>query len=277
MIKEIPSTAPQRFNFKLLLLLWVMGTLGAIAVVPYLLILSEPLLETQRRLTNQPIEGIIAGATIVQYSLYSLIAAALGVALSRRIGLGAPILERLIQRESVLAPLRKILPVSIAAGVAGALVIALLDFFVFAPLLRAELGERLFSALTPTLRPSPFFGLLASFEGGIVEELLLRFFLLSLFAWLGSFISHTPEHRPTLAVLWTANILTALLFGLGHLPATQAAGLPLTTLVITRALVLNGLLGLTYGFLYWTRGLESAMLAHFSSDVILHVVLAFLT
>ena len=49
---------------------------------------------------------------------------------------------------------------------------------------------------------------------------------------------------------------------------------PLTTLIIIRAVVLNGLLGLAFGYLYWKRGLESAMVAHFSADLLLHVALA---
>jgi membrane protease YdiL (CAAX protease family) len=36
---------------------------------------------------------------------------------------------------------------------------------------------------------------------------------------------------------------------------------------------LNGLAGLAFGYLYWTRGLESAMLAHFTADLVLHVLL----
>jgi len=64
-----------------------------------------------------------------------------------------------------------------------------------------------------------------------------------------------------------------VLFGLGHLPAT-ANILPLTPLVITRAVVLNGVGGVIFGWLYWKRGLESAMVAHFSADLILHVLFA---
>src|SRR5262249_15142134 len=70
---------------------------------------------------------------------------------------------------------------------------------------------------------------------------------------------------------WTANLLAALLFGLGHLPAT-ASLLPLTPLVVTRALILNGLIGLPLGWLFWKRGLESAMLAHGAADIALNVV-----
>ena len=65
----------------------------------------------------------------------------------------------------------------------------------------------------------------------------------------------------------------AVLFGLGHLPAT-AAMVPLTTLVVARALVLNGLAGVVFGWLYWRRDLLAAMVAHFSADIVLHVLAA---
>jgi membrane protease YdiL (CAAX protease family) len=96
---------------------------------------------------------------------------------------------------------------------------------------------------------------------------------MSLIAWLGSFISKTPDGKPTGAIFWIANILAAVLFGLGHLPAT-ANILPLTPLVITRAILLNGVGGVIFGWLYWKRGLESAMIAHFSADIVLHVLFA---
>jgi membrane protease YdiL (CAAX protease family) len=73
-------------------------------------------------------------------------------------------------------------------------------------------------------------------------------------------------------VLWIANILAAVLFGLGHLPATAAAGLPLDALVITRSVVPNGLAGIVFGWFYWTCGLEAAVLSHFTGDLVLHVI-----
>jgi hypothetical protein len=82
-----------------------------------------------------------------------------------------------------------------------------------------------------------------------------------------------PGGGPSVPVLWVATILAAALFGLGHLPMTSMM-VPLTPLIIVRAFVLNGLLGVGFGYLYWTRGLESAMLAHLSADLLLHVLLA---
>jgi hypothetical protein len=66
-------------------------------------------------------------------------------------------------------------------------------------------------------------------------------------------------------------VVAAALFAVGHLPAT-AALLPLTPLVVVRALVLNGLSGLVFGWLTWKRGILAAMLAHFSADIVLHTV-----
>ena len=125
--------------------------------------------------------------------------------------------------------------------------------------------------------PPAWEGFLASFYGGTTEEILLRLFALSLFAWIGRFVNRAPDGRPGQIALWVANILSAILFGLGHLPATAAAGLPMDTLVITRAIVLNGLMGLVFGWFYWKHGLEAAMVSHFSSDIVLHVILPLLT
>ena len=74
-------------------------------------------------------------------------------------------------------------------------------------------------------------------------------------------------------VIWVAIVLAAVLFGLAHLPATQAIGLPMSVLVISRTIVLNGIGGVAFGWLYCKHGLESAMIAHFSADIVVHVII----
>ena len=46
----------------------------------------------------------------------------------------------------------------------------------------------------------------------------------------------------------------------------------LDTVVVLRTLLLNGIAGVVFGWLYWKRGLEMAMLSHFSADIVLHVI-----
>ena len=123
--------------------------------------------------------------------------------------------------------------------------------------------------------PPPWQGFLAAFYGGIVEEVLLRLFLLTLLGWLGCLIVRCRAETLPPLLFWLANVLTTVIFGLGHLPATAAMGIPLDTFVVTRAIVLNGIAGLAFGWLYWKHGLESAMVAHFTADIVLHVFLAF--
>jgi hypothetical protein len=116
-----------------------------------------------------------------------------------------------------------------------------------------------------------------SISAGITEETLFRLFGLALLAWLGGLLFYDPDGRPNRIVFWTANILFALAFGAAHLPAQAAIGLPLSPLVVTATLVLNGIGGLVFGWLFWTFGLESAILAHILADVLRHSVIPFIT
>ena len=111
-------------------------------------------------------------------------------------------------------------------------------------------------------------GLLASFYGGIAEELQLRLFLMTLLVWV---VARLGRRQPPAAVYWTAIVVAALLFGAGHLPAAAKLW-GLTDIVVLRTIVLNAIAGVAFGWLYWRRGIEMAMLGHFSADIVLHVL-----
>lgn len=258
------------FNWKIFFILWGAVIFGAIAIIPYSLELQSGILQDLDLPISLP---LLIAIQIAQNAVILGVLTALGLFFANRIGLGLPILEARLKGESVVDKLRAILPVSIIVGVVASLLIIGLELIYFQPALLRELGDSADALNLQTAQPAAWKGFLASFYGGIVEEVLLRLFVMSLFAWIGSFINKTTEGKPTSAVFWIANILAAVLFGLGHLPAT-ATIIPLTPLVITRAIVLNGLAGVGFGYLYWKRGLESAMIAHFSADIVLHVLLA---
>jgi membrane protease YdiL (CAAX protease family) len=71
-------------------------------------------------------------------------------------------------------------------------------------------------------------------------------------------------------VFWAANTVTAVLFGLGHLPATAALA-SLSGALVVRAVVLNGTTGLVFGSLYRRYGLEWAMTSHCGVDIVARV------
>ena len=88
--------------------------------------------------------------------------------------------------------------------------------------------------------------------GGIVEEILMKLFLMSLIAFIlwKLFFRSTPKNKLPDIIFISANILSALLFAAGHLPATAAAFGALTPMLLARCFLLNGIFGLLFGRLY---------------------------
>ncbi len=256
-------------NWKVFFILWIASILATIAILPYSLAMQSAALQNLKL----PPLPVLIGAALLQTAVMFAIAIFGGLFFASRVGLGTPILDAATRGESVADRVRAILPLSIILGVVGTLILLALEFFYFQPAMLKELGNAANALNLRTSQPAAWKGFLASFYGGIAEEILLRLLVMSFFVWLGRFISKTAEGKPTAAVIWTANILAAVLFGLGHLPALVPL-VPLTPLVILREVVLNGLLGIVFGWLYWKRGLEAAMISHFSADLVLHVLLA---
>ncbi len=258
------------FNWKIYFILLAASIVGVAAVIPYSLAAQGTTLAE----LNLPMPTwLLLLLQVAQNAILFAVIIFLGLLAANRIGLGLPVLEAKLQGEPVGQKIRSFLLLSILIGIVGSVLIILLDSLVFMPQLMAELGETAANLNQEALQPAAWKGLLASFYGGINEELLLRLGLMSILVWLGRFVSKREDGRPTLAVLWTANILAAIFFGLGHLPIT-AALFPLTPLVILRAITLNGLVGIAFGYLYFKHGLEAAMLSHFTADIVLHVLLA---
>ena len=103
----------------------------------------------------------------------------------------------------------------------------------------------------------------------------MRLFLTTLVVWITFKFRRTNEGMPTSAGVWLAIILISVVFGLGHLPMT-ARFTEITTIVVVRAILLNGIAGVTFGWLHWKKGLEAAMISHFTTDIVLHVILPLL-
>ena len=200
----------------------------------------------------------------------------IGMLLANRIGLGMPFAEGWVKREPVPYRLRNIAAIAWVTAVGLVLLSMFLHSVVLDPPLNAML-DKLGIPLPETTTVSPLRGFLASLSAGITEETLFRLFGLSLLAWLGGLLFHDSDGRPKPIVFWTANVLFALAFGAAHLPTEAALGLPMNPLVVTSTLILNGIGGLAFGWLFWTFGLESAMLAHFLADAIKLTLIPFIT
>jgi hypothetical protein len=211
---------------------------------------------------------------LINILLFSVVGG-IGLMLGDRIGLGLPLVEAWAKHEPHSCRFRNIVAIAWITAIALVLLSVFLHTVVFDPPLRAMLA-RMGIAGSEAASIPPLYGFLAAISAGITEEIEFRLFGLSLLAWLVGLLFHDPDGRPKPLVFWTANILLAMGFGTAHLPAQAAVGLPLTPLVITATLVLNGIGGLAFGWLFWSFGLESAILAHFFADVIRHSLIPFI-
>lgn len=246
--------SPLRQDVKLAGLLGLLGALATAALFPYLLlVIPEALAKLDIPLWIAiPVQATQAGLLLTLLSLC-------GLRMGHRVGLGVPWLRaKLFGGNSARQPWMPALLLGMSAG----LMILALDPL-FAPHMPATIRPQ-----APTAgHASALAGFLASFYGGIAEELQLRLFAMTLLAWL--LVRFAPGWSAPLR-FWLAITLAAALFGAGHLPAAAQIW-PLDAVVITRILVLNGVGGLVFGWYYWKHGLETAMLAHFGADLVLHV------
>ena len=112
-------------------------------------------------------------------------------------------------------------------------------------------------------------GVIASvLYGGVIEEVMLRLFFLSLAAWVLWKVFFRKREKLTDGIFWAANILAAILFAAGHLPATAATFGELTPLLLIRCFLLNGGFAIGFGWLYKKYGIGYAMLSH----ALVHIV-----
>jgi membrane protease YdiL (CAAX protease family) len=66
-----------------------------------------------------------------------------------------------------------------------------------------------------------------------------------------------------------AIVVSEIVFGLGHLP-TAFHLFPATGLMVVAYVIIgNALFGFVAGYLYWKRGLESAIVAHMLAHVVM--------
>lgn len=188
--------------------------------------------------------GVLTLVSMLQTLGYTLLCGVLGHILAQKVGL-----VKTVRFEK--KPLLLTLCLSLVFGV-----IFSLDYWTFGavmPELRAGLDQITVNNWVASI-----------LYGGIVEELMLRLFFMSLIAW----ILQKLLRKQTTGILIAANVIAAILFAAGHLPAIWMAFGELTPMLLFRCFLLNGGFGLFFGWAYRKYGIQYAMIAHAS----LHIV-----
>ncbi len=182
---------------------------------------------------------------VIQTVLYTLFCGFFGYILAEKCGLWKPL--KLEKRKTVIT-----LIISLVGGAVFSL-----DHWVFGSVI-----DGIQSANAGALTVSGFIA--SVLYGGIIEEVMLRLFFMSLIAfiiWKLFFGKHEKENIPVCTFV-IANVIAALLFAAGHLPATLVIFGELTPLLLFRCFLLNGGFGLVFGWLYRKYGIVYAMAGH---------------
>jgi len=249
-----------RFSWRSFWILFGAAIFGVLAAVPMGLELFGPML-AKAEPPPIPLPLVILIGTVQNLALLGLFVG-LGLKLGSRLDLGPKLVEKWLAGSLTKSEVWITVKFGLIAGLGvGAILLPLII------------------GLASTLPSLPFVSaakialwkrFLMCFYGGVYEEIFARLFLLSLFAWL---LNRGWRNAGPLSsrAFWLANLIAAILFGLGHLPSASLV-MPITPLVVVAALLLNGIAALTFGWLYRKLNLEAAMVAHFTADFVLYVV-----
>ena len=229
--------------WKTILLFMLAGLIGGFLVGLFLMD-SYPA-EIQQQIYDQGLNDVLLGLiTALQSVGYALVLGVAGILLSKKTGMWKD--ERQITWQPLVA--------AAIVALMGGLAMILLDIFWFGPASQVIMDSY-------ATKPSIAFVLGSVIYGGVIEEVMLRLFMMSLIAFLLHKIFWRKREQTPVAALVAANVLSALLFAAGHLPTT-AILLGLSPMILLRCFLLNGGIGLLFGWLYRKYGLRYAMLAH---------------
>jgi hypothetical protein len=241
------------FNWALFFCLTTVCLPGIVVAIPKVLkSLEKTILSSLPEGKKLPPKSVLVLITIAQSLVLVAIAAAIGVALADRVGLHAPFFEALVAGGSLNEALRPQLAPALIGGVGGALLLMTAYYLIFRP----RIDQQTVKAMEDLRNGLGVWARLL--YGGIYEEVLIRWGLMTLFVWLGTLMTGSPAP----AVIWIAIVISGVLFGLGHLPVHLAAGCKKTPMFLTAIITLNLWVAIIFGWLFWQYGLLCAILAH---------------
>ena len=237
-------------TLKLGLVLFFLGLVGVLSLLTAQVPSGLPA-ELTAEFSPQQIQLL----TLINPIFLLLLSVVVGALLYRKVGLEVPTLSALLG----IGPGTEIKPgeqlkMGIALGVVAGLML-----LVFPQMLKV-LSPAEYNALAA--QPSPTL-LVRLLYGGITEEILIRFGLMTLIVWLG----YKVTGKLSSAVFWTGIILAAIVFGIGHFPVAFALIPEPTSYLFGYVLLGNAAAGFLFGWLYWKKGLESAVIAHMVAHV----------
>lgn len=233
--------------------LFVMGIIGVLSILTMEISLPPEVLATlEDKFTTEQIKLLI----LINPTIMLIVAVIIGASFYNKVNLKVPIIENLIRKSNKDINLSGILKAGIVGGVMAGVLLSLMG------MLSNSILPQEFLELGENFKP----GIASRFlYGGITEEILMRFGLMTFIVWI--MLKIFKELKPKL--YWYGIIISAIIFALGHFPiAFQILDNPSNVLLLY-ILIANSVGGIIFGWLYWKKGLESAIIAHMFTHLIM--------
>jgi hypothetical protein len=246
------------YKLKLGLILLVLGLLGVLSLAT---VEFGPGMIPAEVLDTVPAETL-KWPLLINPAILLIISVIIGTLLHEKVGLTVPLISSLLLGKPAAAIAREQLIYGISLGlISGIIIMALSALFKsIIPLEFEQLGEGI--NLTLVAR----FG-----YGGITEELLLRYGLMTLVVWLVFLVSKKLNNT----TYYMGILVATVLFAIGHFPAAMAAVEDPSSVLLTYIFIGNSAAGIIFGWLYWKKGLEAAIIAHIFAHVAMVSIQAF--
>ena len=251
------------FKTRLFIILWGAGVVGILSFLLVDLSAFLRVLPVPAGTEVPQITPALKVLSLIQPAVLLSVAVLLGLVLAPNVGLSAPVAEAAAGSGQ---PLGRALQPQIVPGLIGGFaggVAIVLNWFLLKPFLPPQFVAK--SAELNGLLPLPT----RLLYGGITEELLLRWGFMTVLVWAAWRLFQRGRGEPQAIYFIAAIVVSAIVFGLGHLPLALMlvpdAGAALIFYVISS----NFIFGAIAGYLYWKKGLESAILAHMMAHVVM--------
>lgn len=251
-----------RFNIRLFIILWLAGLAGILSLLLIDLDALIKILPIPAGTEIPKFTPALKLLSLIQPAVILTVAVLVGVVLASKVGLSSPLAEAAARDGNAVSAFRPQIIPGILGGLAGGVSLVLIAS-ILKPFLSPEVAARLgeYGRVLPV--PTRLL------YGGIIEELLLRWGLMTLLVWAAWRLFQKGRGQPKPAFFVGAILVSSLLFAVGHLPVAFMLFPEPTFALIVFALVGNSAFGLIAGYLYWKKGLESAMLAHALTHVVM--------
>lgn len=226
------------------IILFVLGFIDILSLMTMNFTLPDDIAHS---LAEQYSETEIKLLLLINPTVLLFFAVILGCLLFQKVNFRVPFIQSFISGEKP-----KGVPSILISGIVGGLISGFIIMILI--IISRHLVPEEFSLLDTQPLPA-----VARFlYGGITEEILMRFGLMTFFVWL--LWKLTKSTHKSIYIIGI--ILSTLLFAIGHFPYVYSLIPNPSWWIITYVLVGNSVGGVIFGWLYWKKGLESAIIAH---------------